>query len=293
MQRIARGLGVSWRDNFLTITGSRLPVPQIEIHYIEAFCRAGSHDRAWSETRIPHRTRLLSKEDSGKRLVLETTLSDGVTVSHTITAGDDDVEFLLGAHNPTSHESAVHWAQPCIRVGAFTGSNDMADPCDFRRRECRDRYWAGSNDMADPCDFLRKCFVFLSGKLATMPTSPWATTARRTPGQVWCPVSVPRADVNPRPLNPLPPSNGLIGCFSRDETMILATAWEPYQELFQGVFQCIHSDFRIGGLHPGERKTIRGKLYLVGSDINALLERYQSDFPEHQTGEPARADGAP
>ena len=35
----------------------------------------------------------------------------------------------------------------------------------------------------------------------------------------------------------------------------LATAWEPYQELFQGVIVCMHSDFRIGGLplfHPLE-----------------------------------------
>ena len=53
-----------------------------------------------------------------------------------------------------------------------------------------------------------------------------------------------RTDVNPRPLNPLTPSNGLIGCSSRDEEMILATASEPYQELFQGIYHCIYSDFR-------------------------------------------------
>jgi len=186
MQRIPRGLLASWKNNVLTITGPHLPVPQVEIQYLEAFCRPGSHDRAWSETTIPHRTRLLSQQDSGKRLVLETTLSDGVTVSHTITAGDDDIEFLLGAHNPTSRESAAHWAQPCIRVGAFTGSNDTADPRDF----------------------LRKCFVFLSGKLARMPTSPWATSARYTPGQVWCPICVvpdfrPQGRCQSAPAEPL------------------------------------------------------------------------------------------
>ena len=31
----------------------------------------------------------------------------------------------------------------------------------------------------------------------------------------------------------------------------MATAWEPYQELFQGVIVCLHSDFRIGGLEAG------------------------------------------
>ena len=58
-------------------------------------------------------------------------------------------------------------------------------------------------------------------------------------------------------------------------------AWEPYQELFQGVANCLHSDFRIGGLAPGESKSIRGKLYLSGSDVEALVKRYETDFPEH------------
>ena len=33
--------------------------------------------------------------------------------------------------------------------------------------------------------------------------------------------------------------------------------------LFQGVVVCVHSDFRIGGLKPGERKQIRGKMYII------------------------------
>jgi predicted neuraminidase len=69
--------------------------------------------------------------------------------------------------------------------------------------------------------------------------------------------------------------------------MILATAWEPYQELFQGVIVCLHSDFRIGGLKPGEQKRIRGKLYLVPADEEALLARYRRDFPEHKSTEPS------
>jgi hypothetical protein len=98
---------------------------------------------------------------------------------------------------------------------------------------------------------------------------------------VYCPETVDRRDVNPRPLSVLVPSNGLIGCFSGDGKQILATAWEPYQELFQGVAVCIHSDFRIGGLKPGETKRIRGKIYLVPADSEALLRRYEKDFPEH------------
>jgi hypothetical protein len=58
-------------------------------------------------------------------------------------------------------------------------------------------------------------------------------------------------------------------------------AWEPYQELFQGVARCLHADFRIGGLAAGETKTARGVLYLVAADSDALVQRYQRDFPEH------------
>jgi hypothetical protein len=66
--------------------------------------------------------------------------------------------------------------------------------------------------------------------------------------------------------------------------MIFATAWEPYQELFQGVNVCLHSDFRIGGLKPGETKKVRGKIYFVPADVEALVKRYEKDFPEQVRG---------
>ncbi len=75
------------------------------------------------------------------------------------------------------------------------------------------------------------------------------------------------------------PGNGLIGCFSGDEKLIFATAWEPYQELFQGIARCLHSDFRLGGLGPLETRYIRGKIYLVPNDVARLLKRYEKDFP--------------
>ena len=94
--------------------------------------------------------------------------------------------------------------------------------------------------------------------------------------------AVPRTDVNPRPLSTLVPSNGLIGCFSQDEQWIFGMAFEPYQELFQGVARCLHSDFRIGTVKPGESKKVRGKIYLMRNDVDALLKRYAKDFPEQQ-----------
>jgi len=65
--------------------------------------------------------------------------------------------------------------------------------------------------------------------------------------------------------------------------MIFATAFEPYQELFQGVIRCLHSDFRLGGLGPRETLQIKGKIYLVKNDEAALLKRYRNDFPRHKT----------
>jgi hypothetical protein len=94
------------------------------------------------------------------------------------------------------------------------------------------------------------------------------------------PKHVDRSDVNPRPLSALVPSSGLCGCFSANEQSILAVAWEPYQEIFQGVITCLHNDFRIGGLAPGEVKRIRGKLYILPNDVPMLVKRFERDFPE-------------
>ena len=249
-------LRLHWEKNYLTIRGEHLPGREISVHYLEAYCRANSTDADWSaHTVIKHQAEKLEESADGSFIKLRDTLADGVRVIHEIRSSHDDVDLRIVANNPTNKASEAHWAQPCIRVDRFTG--------------------------ADQQSYLKKSFVFLDGKLERMPTRHWATKARYTPGQVWCPRNVPRTDVNPRPLSDLVTSNGLIGCFSADESMVFATAMEPYQELFQGVIVCLHADFRIGGLRPGETKRIRGKIYLVPNDIPALLDRYARDFPEH------------
>ena len=254
-------LNLSWAENILTIKGPHLPQGNVKIWYLEAFCRPGSTDRDWNETVIPHTTRLIESSPENQLIRLRSTLQDGVIVDHEIRAGREEVSFQLVATNPTDRTSQAHWAQPCVRVDTFAGVK------------------ASQNSE----EYLPQSFIFLDGNLTRLPTRPWATKARYTPGQVWCPIHVNRADVNPRPLSELVPSSGLIGCFSGDGKQILASAWEPYQELFQGVITCVHSDFRIGGLAPGESKTIRGKLYLTGSNVEALVKRYEADFPEHLT----------
>jgi hypothetical protein len=255
----AEGLTLSWDDNILTVRSRDLPGGAVKVWYLEAFCRPGSTARDWGETVIPHGTKLVQNDPDGRRIRLRSTLEDGVIVDHEIRAGRDEVDFRLTATNPTDRASQAHWAQPCVRVDAFTGVKPL------RNSE----------------EYLPKCFIFVDGRLTRLPTRPWATKAKYSPGQVWCPAHVDRADVNPRPLSELVPSSGLVGCFSADGKQVLATAWEPYQELFQGVITCLHSDFRIGGLAPGETKFIRGKLYLTGPDVEALVKRYVADFPEH------------
>ena len=254
-------LTLSWQDDILTIAGERLPSKQMKIFYLEAYCRPNSQTTDWlTHTVIGHKTKLIFISEDRTQLKLQCVLKDGVVVDHAITARSDEVDFRLVAYNPTDKASEAHWAQPCVRVGEFTG---LGDP---RNRETY--------------AYLKKSFVFLDGRLSLMPTQDWASRARYTPGQEWAAPGVPRADANPRPLNPHTPSNGLIGCFSADEAMLFATGWEPYQELFQGVATCLHSDFRIGGLKPGEKKPVRGKIYFVPNDVPSLLERYAKDFPE-------------
>ena len=249
--------------NWLIIRGEQIPGGSFRINYLEAYCRANSTDADWvKHTMIHHTNELLSLSPDRSVMKLRDTLTDGVVVEHTISARKDEVDFELLARNPANTRSEAHWAQPCVRLGEFTG---------FGPAQTKDDY-----------AYLPKCFVFLENRLERMPTREWASKARYTPGQVWCPTHVPRTDVNPRPLSPLVPSNGLIGCFSGDERLIFATAWEPYQELFQGVARCLHSDFRLGGLRAGETKRIRGKIYIVPNDVPALLRRYSKDFPEHK-----------
>ena len=252
-------LSIAWKDHMLTIKGKGVPGGEVPIWYLEAYCRPGSTDREWGKTVIRHTTELVSAGDDGTTIRLKDTLDDGVIVEHLIEANGDEVSFHVKAHNPTDADSQAHWAQPCMRVDKFTGT--------------------GKDDARELVpEYARKCFVFVDGQLTRLPTKPWADKARYIPGQVYGAPGVDRDDLNPRPLSDIVPSSGLCGCFSADEKMILAVAWQPYQEIFQGVIACMHSDFRIGGLKPGETKEIRGKLYIVPADVTALVKRFETDF---------------
>lgn len=252
-------LTLHWEKRFLEVRGEKIPGGPIRTHYLEAYCRPGSTEREWGKTVIPHKSRLVSA--TKQRIELEDKLQDGVVVKHVIEAGRDDITFTVTATNPTDTTSLAHWAQPCMRVDTFTGTTN---------KDARAVYPA----------YIKKCFLMLDGKLTRLPTKPWELKARYVPGQVYAAPGVDRDDVNPRPLSKLTPSSSLCGCFSSDEKMILAVAWEPYQEIFQGVIACMHNDFRIGGLKPGETKRIKGKLYVLPNDVPTLLKRFEQDFPK-------------
>ena len=249
-----KALRITWEDNMLRVHSPLLKSGPVEIWYLEAFCRRGSTDREWAETVIPHKTRVTYESPDGGTLRLESMVEPGVVVEHHLATTKDSLEFQLKFRNPTDAMVDIEWAQPCVRVEGFTGLGQD--------------------------EYIRKCFIFTERGCSRLNQTRRTEEARYRGGQVYVPKGINKADVNPRPLSPDVPVNGLIGCVSADESLLLAMAWDHTQELFQGVITCVHSDPRIGGLAPGESKEMRGRLYILPNDPEALLRRYRRDFGE-------------
>ena len=248
------GLTIAWTNNMLAISDRNIPGGKVDIWYLEAFCRSGSTRRDWRQTTIPHKTKLVSADKNGKRLQLRTLVEPNVDVLHDIRAGKDDIDFQLKLKNHGDQFVDVQWFQPCMRVDRFTGRNQS--------------------------NYIVKSFIFTERGLTTLDKTRRTEEAVYPGGQVYVPKRINPDDVNPRPISLDQPVNGLIGCFSRDDKYLLAMAWDKTQELFQGVIVCLHNDPRVGGLKPGETKMLRGKVYFMRNDPEALLKRYHRDFPK-------------
>ena len=247
------GLTLSWTNNLLTISSPSLPGGKLDIWYLEAFCHKGSTHRDWGKTTLPHKTVLLSAEP--RHLRFRTTVKPEVEMLHDVRAGDDEVEFQFQFKNLGPQPVDLEWFQPaCIRVDRFTGLNQT--------------------------NYTARSFIFTARGLTTLDKTRRAEEALYRGGQVYVPKGINLADVNPRPINLDQPVNGLIGCFSADGKYLMATASDSTHELFEGVFVCLHSDPRVGGLAAGEIKRVRSKLYLLKNDPAELLRRYRKDFPE-------------
>ncbi len=247
------GLVLNWTNNLLTISSPKLPGGQLDIWYLEAFCRKGSTHRDWGRTTLPHKTVLLSGDQH--HLPFRTTVQPEVEVLHDVFARIDEVEFRFELHNWGSEPVDLEWFQPaCIRAERFTGLGQT--------------------------NYLSRSFIFTGRGLTSLDRTRRREEALYRGGQVYVPKGIDLEDVNPRPISPDQPVNGLIGCFSADGKYLLATAFDRTQELFQGVNVCLHSDPRVGGLLAGETKLIHGKLYLLKNDLDGLVSRYRKDFPE-------------
>ena len=244
-------LRIAWDKNMLAITGE-FPGGRIDVLYLEAYCRSGSTNREWKQTTIPHATEKLS--ETPVEIRLRCRVEGGVEVDHVLRAGRGEVAFEVVAVNRGPAYVDAVWVQPCVRVGDFTGTGK------------------------DRTAYIPKSFFYVDGRRTRLPDLPWATEAIYKPGQVYVPAGIDRRDANPRPHSAAVPSNGLIGCVSADGAWVFATAWEPYQELFQGVITCLHADFRLGGLKPGETKSARGRIYVLPNDDAALVARYRRDL---------------
>lgn len=243
---------ITWADNMLRIDAPTVPGGMVEIWYLEAFCRSGSTDRVWSETVIPHETRLMGDGDAVQRIQLVSTVEPGVRVTHALNVVDDGVAFDVTLENTTDAPVDIDWAQPCMRVGAFTGAGQET--------------------------YHGRCFIFTGEGKQMLDALPRTEEARYRGGQVYVPKGINLADVNPRPISKTAPTNHLIGAESEDGAWLLAMAWDQTQELFQGVITCIHADLRIGGLKAGETKQVHGKVYLMKNDSQDLLAAYRRDF---------------
>ena len=225
-----RALSLAWDKEMLTIRGAHLPGGAVEVWYIEAYCRPGSTtSRLEADGHPPQdRTGRVGRRRPAHPAPIAAGRWRGRRPRDPGRAGRG--RFPGGRDQPDRRRNR----RP---TGPSPASGSIATR--VRRRSMRPKPTcraASSMSTAGRCGCRRR---------------PGPARRVYTPGQVWCPEGVSRDDVNPRPFSPIVPSNGLIGCVSADGKELLATAWEPYQELFQGVIVCLHSDFRIGGLKPG------------------------------------------
>ncbi|MCP5111462.1 MAG: hypothetical protein GY953_11570 [bacterium] len=81
------------------------------------------------------------------------------------------------------------------------------------------------------------------------------------------------------PTSPVNAAGGVIIRESGDGEWVTGIAWEDFLSA-QGhnPWQCMHLSVRVGPLKPGERKTLRGKVYLFRGDKEDCLRRYLADF---------------
>jgi hypothetical protein len=268
-ERYGRG-PLEYEFDVLNVAIPGLPAP-LKLLYIEVFARRSS-SADLSDHFISFVTEQTSAASDGRRIELRSRLDDGVVIDHVLTAGDGEVDLRLDVHNPTDRASDLEYPAACLPTAEFTGTS----------REL------GSEE------FLAKCFITTGNGIRRLTEldEPIAADPQPFPdvvlrGQRWV-SSLTRGEgelMNAEEVSSIEPASGLIGCFSADESLIAAVAWEPFHSLDQAALGCVHSHPWVGGVAPGESKTLRGKIYVVSS-IPELLARHSRDFalPEVPAG---------
>ncbi len=79
---------------------------------------------------------------------------------------------------------------------------------------------------------------------------------------------------------------GLMVRESEDRTQSMAIAWDSFLTA-QGhnPWKCMHLSVRVGPLKPGEKKSIRGKIYLFDGSKEDCLAKFEKDFSSVRFGE--------
>jgi hypothetical protein len=74
---------------------------------------------------------------------------------------------------------------------------------------------------------------------------------------------------------------GLLVRESEDEKWTMGIAWESFISA-QGhnPWKCMHLSIRVGPLKKGEKKTIRGRIYLLKGSKEDCLKQFRKDFSE-------------
>ena len=72
---------------------------------------------------------------------------------------------------------------------------------------------------------------------------------------------------------------GLMLRESKDDKWVVGVAWERFLSI-QGhnPYHCLHVSIQVGPLKIGEKRQIRGKVYMMRGDRNDLVKRYYADF---------------
>lgn len=86
---------------------------------------------------------------------------------------------------------------------------------------------------------------------------------------------------------------GLMARESEDKQWVMGIAWESFISA-QGhnPWKCMHLSIRVGPLKQGEKKTIRGRIYLFKGSKEECLRYFKKDFSNETNGIAAQQDAS-